>query len=161
MDVACIGITSVNGYPLAMEERFERMARAGFGAVLLWWGDGEPLTRRQRVDLANRYGLRIENAHAPTDGVNALWADTAAGDAPLRMLCGALDDCAHCSVGRLVVHLTSGAQPPAVTAAGTRRIERLVERARNCGVQLAFENMRASAHVCHVLDAFDCETVGL
>ncbi|MDD4797667.1 MAG: TIM barrel protein, partial [Eubacteriales bacterium] len=61
----------------------------------------------------------------------------------------------------LVVHLTSGAQPPAVTAAGTRRIERLVERARNCGVRLAFENMRASAHVCHVLDAFDCETVGL
>lgn len=46
-----IGTTSGNGYPLGMEERFDLTARAGFGAVMLWWGEGEPLTRRQRVRL--------------------------------------------------------------------------------------------------------------
>ena len=47
-----IGISSVNGFPLPLEVRFRRLREAGFGAVMLWWGEGEAESREERVRLA-------------------------------------------------------------------------------------------------------------
>jgi len=47
-----IGISSVNGFPLPLEVRFRRFRETGFGAVMLWWGEGEAESREERVRLA-------------------------------------------------------------------------------------------------------------
>lgn len=33
-----VGITTVNGFPSLMSERFSLFKAAGFESVLLWWG---------------------------------------------------------------------------------------------------------------------------
>jgi len=65
-----IGIATINGYPLTMDERMEAFRNVGFHSILLWWGDDEIESKSERVALADKYNLMIENAHASTDRLN-------------------------------------------------------------------------------------------
>lgn len=68
-----VGITSVNGLHLSMEERFYKIKSAGFDSILLWWGDDEAEPRKERILLAEKYNLSIENVHTSTEHLNAIW----------------------------------------------------------------------------------------
>ena len=89
------GIFAYFGYDLPLEESLRRLAAAGFDTVSLFWGafDGGPPLHRQ-PELARRAGLRVENAHAPFDGVNALWTPGDDGDRYAASLVEALEGCA-------------------------------------------------------------------
>lgn len=70
-----LGMFAWFGYELPLTESLRRMKAAGFGRALLWWGEFEgdlPLAEQPGCPL-RRLGLRMENAHAPFDGCNALW----------------------------------------------------------------------------------------
>ena len=101
------GIFAYFGYDLPLEESLRRLAAAGFDTVSLFWGafDGGPPLHRQ-PELARRAGLRVENAHAPFDGVNALWTPGDDGDRYAASLVEALEGCAASGVPVLVAHLT-------------------------------------------------------
>jgi sugar phosphate isomerase/epimerase len=156
-----VGISSINGAPLPMAERFRLFREAGFGAVLLWWGDGEAESREQRVRLAEKYGLAVENVHASTDRLNELWADGPEGDRTIARIFGEIEDCARLGIATIVLHLTNGINPPPVSNTGAVRIESLVERAKARRVRLAFENVRLPEHTCFALDRFQSPYVGL
>ena len=156
-----IGISSINGFPLPMEERFARMKAAGFESILLWWGNDETDSHVNRVALAKKHGLYIENAHAMTENLNALWLDSDAGDDILSELKQEVTDCSHCGIGTLVVHLTNGSNPPSVSAIGVSRIEGLIRHAESAKIRLAFENMRKPEHIRYILDHYPSSYVGL
>ena len=116
------GIFAYFGYDLPLEESLRRLAAAGFDTVSLFWGafDGGPPLHRQ-PELARRAGLRVENAHAPFDGVNALWTPGDDGDRYAASLVEALEGCAASGVPVLVAHLTDGPAPPPPGAIPPRR----------------------------------------
>lgn len=156
-----IGITSINGYPIPLEQRFQKIKMAGFDSLLLWWGGDEACSRRERVDLARQYGLNIENAHATTDHMNALWLEGACGEHTAAELKQEIIECAEYGVGTLVVHLTNGSAPPPLSKPGIFRIEQLIRIAEEAGVRLAFENVRKADPVRYVLDQYPSPYVGL
>jgi len=153
MDKSVIGIASGNGWPfLSLRERFAAFQRTGFQSLLLWWGDGEKETRKERVSLAKEYRLQIENAHAEMARSNSLWEPGPRGDRKADELVEAVEDCARYEIRRMVLHLTNGSSPPGISDIGLRRIETLIENATKYDVTLAFENVRTDQHVRYVLD---------
>ena len=156
-----VGITSINGFPLSMEQRFSKIKDAGFESLLLWWGNDETDSRPKRVALAHKYGLHIENAHAATDNLNALWIEGPEGNHTLSELQQEIIDCSELGIETLVVPLTNGNTPPTISSIGAFRIEQLIKLAEHLKVKLAFENVRKPEHLQYVLDSFHSPFVGL
>lgn len=161
MDKQRIGITSANGWPwLSFGERFAAYQRAGFRALMLWWGEDEKEARGERVALAKAHNLHIENVHADMTGSNALWEPGAAGDRKMREHMDAVEDCDRHGIRRMVIHLTNGNTPPDISGVGLERIERLIEWAVKHDVTLAMENVRTDEHIKYVLDHYKDKHVG-
>ena len=150
-----IGITSANGYPfLPFKERFALYQSAGFNSVMIWWGYGEKETRKDRVDLAKEYNLKIENVHAEMENTNSIWESGAHGDRKIQEHIEAVKDCARYDIRRMVIHLTSEFSPPDISEIGLKRIELLIDCAIKHDVILAIENVRVDKHLKYVLDNY-------
>ncbi|MBZ9689700.1 sugar phosphate isomerase/epimerase [Clostridium estertheticum] len=149
-----IGITTINGYPLTMDERMEAFRNAGFHSILLWWGDDEIESKAYRVALADKYNLMIENVHASTDGLNSLWIDSIDGESIVERSKNCILECNQFNIRTMVMHLTNGSNPPPVSRTGIYRMEKIIECAENNHIVLAIENMRVPEHVKFVLDTY-------
>ena len=151
------------GYVLPLKERLRRIREAGFGCVLLWWGDefresdGDKLSH---PDLSRRLGLRVENAHAPYANANDLWSAGLRGDAYEAEIAGCVRNCAACGIPTLVMHATDGPEPPALTDAGAVRLARLAELSNKAGVRLAVENVQRPETLDFVFSRPGCERLG-
>ncbi len=156
-----LGITTGIGYPIPFEFRYPMFKKAGFNSIMLWWGNDEVATRVDRVWLAKAFDLHIENAHASTDNLDALWLTGTEGNRTALRLLREISDAAEFGIETLVLHLTSGSTPPPVSAAGLNRIEYLVRLAEDSGVKLAFENTCTAQHTEAVLSHFKSSNVGL
>lgn len=154
-----IGITTINGFHLSMEERFKMFRNAGFESLLMWWGDEEIESKAERVKLAEKYNLSIENAHAPTENLNNLWLDNDNGTEIVHQLKKCVIDCKELGIKTMVLHLTNGSNPPHVSSIGIKRIEQIIECAVKSNVILAFENMMTVEHVQYILDNYVSQNV--
>ena len=163
MDLSKLGMPTGNGYPiLSFDQRLKLLKEAGFQTLILWWGDDEDISRRERVKLADHYGLETEHAHGSTEALNALWLPGSNGDGTLDRLKKEISDCRAYGIETLVLHLTNGSNPPPVSPEGMRRMAQLVSCAEREKIRLAFENIRLPDHLDAVLSAFSqSEWVGL
>lgn len=155
------GIFTWFGYDLPFEEALRKIKATGFESVLLWWGEFEgsvPLNKQPA--LAKKLGLRVENAHAPYNGCNALWLPGKGGRQYADFLISCLKGCADTGVPTLVVHLTDGDIPIPCDSLGLERLQPVVEAAERYGVTLAFENLQQIIHLEAVLNAFSSPYVG-
>lgn len=142
--MAKVGIFSWFSYSLPIEERLRLIKGAGFEAASLWWGDEN---KHLQPEMARRLGLEIDNIHAPFNCPNELWKDNLNGEGYLDMLLSCVNDCAQHGIPVAVVHITAFAEPPQVTKTGMERIRRLVCRADDKGITLAFENLNFLEHL--------------
>lgn len=151
------------GYPIPMEERFKLMKAAGFRGVLLWWSDefleadGD---RRRHPELARKQGLFIENIHTPIIRNNGLWEDCLDGEFYERTMLACLEDCKTFEIPTAVVHITYGPNPPPYNQTGLDRIKRLVEKAEQCQVNLAIENLRHIDYLEFVFGSIESGRLG-
>ena len=145
------GLFAWFGFLLPLRERLELMAEAEFTHASLWWGpefeemDG-PLSLHP--ELARNAGLRIDSIHLPYADSNSLWLDTLAGDAFHRQLLTLIRSCGDHRIPIAVLHPNDGPNPPAFSAIGLNRMQRLVETAESSKVVLALEDL----HVPGILD---------
>lgn len=162
MDKSKIGTTSANGWPfLSFKERFATYQKLGFHSVMLWWGEGEKESRKDRVALAKEYNLHIENVHSDMEGSNYLWEPGPLGDQKLLEHIQAVRDCDTYGIRRMVIHLTNGDSPPDVSDVGLKRIVLLIGFAIKHDVVLAIENVRTDKHIKYVLDNYKDKHVSL
>jgi len=138
-------------YELPRKTYYNLIKQTGFDGVTLWWsnefGDDE---FRNNPSLARNAGLYVENIHASFQEINHLWIDNLDGNALTENLMRVVDDCAVQEIPTMVLHLSSG-DPPAFNEVGLNRVKRIVEKAENRGVNLAFENLRSVGHLEYVL----------
>jgi len=157
------GIFTWFGYVLPMEERLALIREACFESVMLWWSGDFSETDgpyRQVPALARRMGLAVENAHLPYQGVNELWMDSADADDLEARLLGDITDAAACCVPTLVLHLTSGWEPPPPNERGIARLRRAAEHAERLGVRLALENLKRPEYLDYAFARLDSPAVG-
>lgn len=91
---------------------------------------------------ADEAGMLWQSVHAPFDKIHRMWSENEEkAEGVLATLCRCLEDCARAGVGIMVCHtyLGFGEEKPPFEK-GFSRFDRLVERARELGVRIAFEN---------------------
>ena len=156
------GIFTWYGVEADMETRLRGIKEAGFDAVMLDWTD-EHTEHGAKEDYARRarcLGLEIENGHLSFENINDMWLDTLAGEARCESLRRDILSAGENGVHTLVIHVSSGRNPPPITEAGLLRYGSLIETAEGAGVRLAFENLRHEAYLYAVLDRYHTPAAG-
>lgn len=151
------------GYPLPLEERLIMIKNAGFDSVMLWWGNEFEETEGKRTrhpDIARRHGLNVENVHAPYQYADDLWDDGLGGDGFEKIIAESIRDCAECGVKTLVMHLENGLIRSKPSAAGLKRMERLLTAAEREDVTLALENVHDQKYLDWVFSCFHSDHLG-
>ena len=151
------------GFDIPHAERYRLIRESGFTGVLLGWDKEEEraFSRAQNLpDQARKAGLTVINAHGPMPDTNVLWREGIHGDALLDVFLRCVDDCAEFGVPSLVVHISTGFDPPEPNDLGLDRIKRLVHRGEERGVTLSFENLRKTANLRYALDRIDSSRAG-
>lgn len=92
-------------------------------------------------------GIEVETIHAPFDRINDLWLPGEAGDRMLDRLIRSLQDAHRNRIPVVVIHMSSGVNPPIISDIGNQRFARLMETAKELGVVPAFENQRKLANL--------------
>ena len=146
-----IGIVFDTCPAITDRERVAFMQKHGFEATFLMANDPEI---DARCALLREGGIVCENAHAPFDGINAMWFDNDEGDKMEARLNASLDTCARCEIPIVIVHLSSGDRPPRVCDAGHARFDRLMARARALGITVAFENQRKLGNLALAMEYY-------
>ena len=101
-----------------------------------------PLLNGALVDKVKRAGITFDTLHAPFNGINDMWKPGIDGGEMLRRLLECVRKCADFDIPVAVVHLSSGKPAPIISDVGNNRFARLIEKAREKNITLAFENQR-------------------
>lgn len=106
------------------------------------------------ADIIAKSGIFYESVHAPFDHINDIWFDTDDGLRMINELKTSVDRCEIAKVPILVVHLSSGLNPPPTTDIGRGRFIDLVEYAALKNVNIAFENQRMLGNIGWAFEEF-------
>lgn len=131
--------------------RVALMQKHGFEATFLMSDDKKLASRAL---LLHEAGIRIDNCHAPFDGINAIWQPTTAGDEMQARLESGVENCARYEIPVIIVHISSGENPPRVGDTGLARFDALMSRAKALGVTVAFENQRKLGNIALLMEYY-------
>ena len=157
-----VAIHDYFGYEIPMIERYELMYKVGFNAVMLGWAgfsDNPDETKHLNPELARKNGLHIDNIHTPFLGANEFWLDNLDGDEYFNMQMQCIDDCKKHEIPAMVLHINQGLIPPPISEIGLERLKKLINKAENTNVYLAFENMRNIEHLRYIFSNMKSERV--
>ena len=148
------------GYDVPFSERYKLIKAAGFDCVMLWWSDqfGRGEGYEKDADLAQDAGLFIENMHAPVHEQNDLSSDTLQGEHVFRDYLKCVDDSRKHRIPTVVIHLPDDTCP--LNELGNNRLDRIIDRAGELDVQIAFENLRNIRNLASVLNRVQIPHVG-
>ena len=148
------------GYDVPFRERYKLIKDAGFGCVMLWWSDqfGRGEGYEQDPDLARDAGLQIENIHAPVHEQNDLSMDDLRGEHVFRDYLQCVENCRKHHIPAVVIHLPDDQYP--INGIGNDRLDRIIDRAGELDVQIAFENLRNIRNLASVLNRISFPHVG-
>ena len=139
---------------------FSLIKNTGFDGVMPWWEDDKLRTRADCVKYAEKFGLKICNAHLPFANINSIWQDGVDGDEYTSYLCKLIIELHDNNIPIAVIHPTKSDTPPDFSEIGLDRIKRLVDCAEKHDVKLAFENLRRVDYLDKILSQIDSKSVG-
>ncbi len=141
----CFGQTEI-------DEQIALMKENGFGATFIC-SENRGLIGRMAPKLAAA-GIAFETLHAPFDKINDIWIPGEAGETMLKRLTDSVSVCADHGIPALVVHLSSGLNPPIVGETGHARWVRLMEEAEKKNIVVCFENQRMLSNLAYAFEQF-------
>lgn len=150
-------------YDVPAAERMHAIRRAGFDAVMFWWGDEYEETDGSRYalfDLAQSDGLLCRTVHFPSTHADRLWHGGLNGEGYEEQFLRAVRDCGEREIKNLVVHLTRKFITPPPNELGADRFRRLCEAAEKANVVIAVENTRFLEYNRYLLARTDSPAVG-
>ena len=145
------------GYNVPYEERYRMIKDAGFDGVLLWWSDEFGADYKRNPELAHRAGLFVENIHTSFEKINDFWLDNLSGEELTSYFLQCVDDCHDYEIPTMIIHLTSGENPPPANKLCVNRLRKILERAERKCVNVAVENMRKSEYLEYVFERIDSD----
>lgn len=153
-----LGICMTGNVPETREENIAALAAAGFETTFFGWD--EKTDAAGLFALFEKYGVEVDNLHAPFGGLNCIWQEGSAGDAYLERLKNCAADAGGLGIRYVIVHPTAGAPEPVTTALGLERFRRLIDFAASKGVKVCFENLEYPEVLGVVMDEFSGDGVG-
>lgn len=149
-----IGISLGNHYDISNEELMKMIKGIGFDGVSPEWEKDVEIERI--IAAARKENLQIVSLHAPFSKMNWMWQRLLGDDEyPMDGLMASLEVCHREKIPTLVVHTWIGFeyedQPNEI---GFENYGRLVERAKEYGIQIAFENTEGDEFLDALMEHF-------
>ncbi len=112
-------------------------------------------------EKAVRLGLDFQFIHAPFAGINNMWLEGEDYSEIYKGMVQSVDSAAECGVPMVIIHISSGWNPPEINDLGLSRFDGLVEYAAKKGITTAFENLRKIGNLAYFTDRYEsCTNVG-
>lgn len=156
-----LGISIYNNYQIPTTEVVKLVKQIGFDAISPEWENDEKLY--EIVKTAKEQNMEIQSLHAPYGGAAAMWdINKNMSMEALNELLLPLEACKKYNIPIMVVHTWIGFDSiPAPTRTGLSNYKRLVDKATEYGVKIAFENTEGLDHLEALMEHFkDNDTVG-
>jgi len=156
-----LGISIYNNYRIPTTEVVKLVKQIGFDAISPEWENDEKLY--EIVKTAKEQNMEIQSLHAPYGGAAAMWdINKNMSMEALNELLLPLEACKKYNIPIMVVHTWIGFDSiPAPTRTGLSNYKRLVDKATEYGVKIAFENTEGLDHLEALMEHFkDNDTVG-
>lgn len=149
------GISVSNSYGVPVPELVRLVGRTGFDAVSPEWEENDDFAETAKA--ARESGLAIQSLHGPFDVAAKMWsADTDDSEEALRKLLLSLETCKQYSIPVMVVHVWMGFDNiPAPNSEGFENFGKLVKKAEEYGVKIAFENTEGDELLFALMEHFD------
>ena len=149
-----LGISLGNGYTLPTPQVVGIVADAGFDAISPEWDPKADLCAI--VTAARERGLALQSLHAPFGKAADMWNPDPATHTPaLAEVMAALEDGAKYHIPVLVVHTWIGFEYEfQADTLWFGAFDRLVVRARELGIQVAFENTEGQEFLFSLMEHF-------
>lgn len=153
----CLGTGNYFGADIKTQMKLFR--DAGFEAFFTGW-DGKKDLREVRA-YADELGLIFQSVHAPYIRSAAMWKTGTKAEEAVEELIRCTEDTAAAGVPLMVCHCWIGFDGCELSAAGIQNYRRVVLRAKELGVKVAFENTEGEPALHALMEAFKNEpTVG-
>jgi sugar phosphate isomerase/epimerase len=132
-------------------ENIQKLKNAGFDCFFV-------LAIREDVDkykkISEDVGIYFEFIHAPFRGINAIWEEGDGYATLFDQMMETVDAAAEYGVPTVIIHLSSGWNPPAVNELGLKRYDKLVAHATEKKINIAFENLRNVENVLVIKERY-------
>ncbi|MBQ2734502.1 MAG: sugar phosphate isomerase/epimerase [Clostridia bacterium] len=106
------------------------------------------------VKKGTHLGLTCEFIHAPFRGINAMWMPGLEYLDLMGRMKNAIDVAQETGIPTVIVHVSSGWEPPEITDLGLSRFDELVLYATERKVTIAFENLRMIGNLAYLADRY-------
>lgn len=163
-----LSIFSWFGYIMPFEERIKIIKEAGFDAVSIWWEDEFQdaqnsiiLKKEDMPEIISKYGLVLENIHAPFTNTNDFWiGDLATRKALVKQYIGWIEDCSKFNIPIMVMHVSEFFKIEKPNVLGIECFLEIVKAAENLGVKIAIENTDYNIFVDYILSNINSPNLG-
>lgn len=152
-----IGFSIGKKYAVSLVEMVRLVAEAGFDAVSPCWR--RELDLVPVIETARELGLEIQSLHGPFHWVDELWSeDPAISNHALEEIMDSLEDCHKFRIPLMVMHVWIHFDYTTVpNATGLKNYEKIVNKAREYGIQIAFENTEGVEFLRALMEHFKDE----
>ena len=149
-----LGISVGNHYSLPTTDIITMLKKIGFEAVSPEW---EPNVDLKAIsETAKECNMTLQSLHAPFGGAAKMWStDKKVSDPALAEIMASLEDCHRYGIPILVVHAWIGFDNiPQPTEEGLENFGKLVDKACEYGIKIAFENTEGDEHLFALMEHF-------
>ncbi len=156
----CLGTLSNTDVP--DEDQIVLFKEMGFDGFFVNWN--KEMDVKKLREVADSCGMIFQSIHAPFYKIaDALWQGGEGADEAVETLIACAKDCAENQVPIMVCHAFIGfdRDDVSITPEGVENYRKVVEKAKELGVKVAFENTEGEEFLAVLMDAFkDYDNVG-
>ncbi len=155
-------VISNNNEGVTAYETIDAIKKAGFKNVFIQWYDKDwNPSQEEQLAYARKQGLNVIFAHLGYPNINEIWVDSEEGEQLVEKYQKDIQACKDNDIPMVVMHLTSKEKAPAYNELGLRRIQEIVDYAKEIGVKVAFENTKIKGYLDYVIGHIKNDNVGI
>lgn len=153
----CLGLSGL--FEIPYKEQVKLLHDVGFEAFFANWLEIENVAELK--EYADSLGMIFQSVHAPFYKADAMWEGGEAAEEATEELLQCLDDCAAGKIPIVVCHVFKGFGEERPNEIGVENYRKVVEKAKEYGIKIAFENTEGEKYLAAIMDAFkDYDNVG-
>ena len=152
-------LATSTSFGISDEEQIRLFKSIGFdGFFSNWENDG---TTEHYAALAKELDMEYQSVHAPFLSAADMWKDGKEAENAVNELLACLEDCHKAGVPLMVVHAFIGFNEHSPNILGIKNFGILVDKAKEYGIRIAFENTEGEEYLDCLMNAFaDRDNVG-
>lgn len=143
-------------------ETIDAIKEAGFENVFVQWYNRDwECSQKEQLEYARKQGLNVIFAHLGYQNINDIWNQDESGDMLVERYKQDLKTCKENDIPMVIMHLTSKQEAPMYNEKGLKRIQEIVDYAKELNIKVAFENTKIKGYLEYVLQNIQNDNVGI